>query len=230
MFILVVDAVDPEPRAQGWTAAGLNQAIAALTNAAGDTEVRIVPIAKIGSADNDGETVWCPLTVSFTAEALPAALRSHSLLSLASSCGEIEGMRQEITQHLDIEGGDGTLWLPVVVTAKGPLYAEAIAPLASDGDSPNYQQPFHLSDRHRQTVYRFARQVLQQLDVPPAVYLIGLGMALDADQTVTRLWFDRVLPFPGEPAIASIGVQTPDLFTCHWRCLTGQPIHDIIIP
>ena len=230
MFILVVDSVDPEPRAQGWASDGLDRAIAALTDAAGDAEVQVVPISEIGSAENDGETIWCPLTVAFTAATLPAALRSHPLLSLASRCGEIEGMRQDITQHLDIEGGDGTLWLPVVVTAKGPLYAEAIAPLAPDGDSDGHQQPFHLSDRQRQTVYRFARQILQQLDVPPAVYLIGLGMALDVDQTMTRLWFDRVLPFPGEPAIASLSVQTPDLFTCHWRCLTGQPIHDITIP
>jgi hypothetical protein len=45
----------------------------------------------------------------------------------------------------------------------------------------------------------------------------------------TEIEFDRVLPFPDERAIASIGVQTPDLFACHWRCITHQPINDLSI-
>jgi hypothetical protein len=26
-----------------------------------------------------------------------------------------------------------------------------------------------------------------------------------------------------------LGVQEPDLFTCHWYCLTGKPIRDLLI-
>jgi len=111
------------------------------------------------------------------------------------------------------------LWLPVVLTAKGPLYAEVIG-LADDG---SYQQPVDLSDVWRQPLYHLAYQLLQVLSAPPTTYLLQFGLP-EQD-----LVFDRLWPFPTTPAIASIGVQEPDLFTCHWLCLTGQPISDLTI-
>ena len=45
-----------------------------------------------------------------------------------------------------------------------------------------------------------------------------------------EILFDRLWPFPAAPAIASLSRQQPDLFACHWRCLTGQPITDVVIP
>ncbi|NJK60110.1 MAG: hypothetical protein HC918_07560, partial [Oscillatoriales cyanobacterium SM2_1_8] len=78
-----------------------------------------------------------------------------------------------------------------------------------------------LSDRQRQPLYRAAFLLLDNLAAPPGVYLMQI--------TVEPLQFDRLLPFPDRPAVASIGVQDPDLFTCHWHCLTGQPFTQPIL-
>lgn len=246
--MILVDSVDPEPKAQGWSDAGLKRAIATLTQAAAPQPIQVLPTGhlekhwegkdpkSVGTVGDTGsDTIWCPLTtqVEFEVgleaglESGPESLRSHPLLSLTARCGEIERLQQQISEKLGCETGEATLWLPVVVTAKGPLYAEAIAPNANT-EGANYQQPFHLSDRQRQTVYRLAHQILDLLSAPPAVYLLGLGVTL-VGKDIGEIWFDRILPFPGEPAIASLGIQTPDLFDCHWRCITGQPIRDITI-
>lgn len=50
-----------------------------------------------------------------------------------------------------------------------------------------------------------------------------------AQKPAPAICFDRLWPFPIAPAIASVGVQQPDLFACHWRCVTGQPIREITI-
>jgi hypothetical protein len=50
-----------------------------------------------------------------------------------------------------------------------------------------------------------------------------------ADVQAGDVVFDRLLPFPGEPALASLGVQQPDLFAAHWQCLRGQPLLDLQI-
>jgi len=88
----------------------------------------------------------------------------------------------------------------------------------------SYYQPVHLSDRHRQPLYRLGFQLLDVLSAPPAVYLLQFAWAEEY-----KVCFDRLIPFPDKPAIASVGVQTPDLFECHWLCITGQPIHDLVI-
>lgn len=226
-----MDSITPELRAQGWSTTGLSRAIAALRNTAGDGAVQVVALDQDLNAlaldeASSSEAVWCPLTTAIDLEALPLKWRSHPSLVMAARCGDIEAMQRHIAEAVACDIGPGTLWLPVVVTAKGPLYGEAILP-PSDTDGP-YQQPFHLSDRQRQVVYRLAHRILKGLDVPPAVYLLGLGLE-QRGTDITKLWLDRVLPFPGEPAIASLGIQAPDLFECHWRCLTGQPLRDMII-
>jgi hypothetical protein len=44
-----------------------------------------------------------------------------------------------------------------------------------------------------------------------------------------QIIFDRLWPFPASPAIASVKCQKPDLFACHWFCLTGKPIIELRI-
>ncbi|MEM9771152.1 MAG: hypothetical protein AAF889_06070 [Cyanobacteria bacterium P01_D01_bin.73] len=228
MLVIVVDRVEPEPRAEGWDSGALARAISTIKALAAPetTEVVSLDSLKLGFEGNDLDGVtWCPLTAKIELGELPEQLRSHPSLVIASRCDNIAAHRQEISSKVGCEIGAGTFWLPVVVTARGPLYAEAIA---WNIDSKSYQQPFHLSDRQRQGVYRLARQVLGALDAPPAVYLLSLGLEAKG-KDIEKIWFDRVLPFPGEPAIASLGVQTPDLFECHWRCITGQSLRDITI-
>ncbi|MEM9244165.1 MAG: hypothetical protein AAGA67_00270 [Cyanobacteria bacterium P01_F01_bin.153] len=225
MLIIVVDEVEPA-KAVGWSSENLSQAITALSRLA--DSVKVVSTGGLQKALRDLETdrdIFCPLTTGLKVGDLSEKTRSLSLFSAIIQCGDTKGVRQLVLDGLGYETGSGNFWLPIVVTGKGPLYAEAIS---VDGLQGNYQQPFYLSDRQRQTIYRLGHRVLKLLDVPPAVYLLRLGLEADG-KDVGKVWFDRVLPFPGEPAIASIGVQTPNLFECHWRCITGQPIRDITI-
>ncbi len=147
---------------------------------------------------------------------------------LYRACRDIEGLRTVVEEKWQVKPGIGNFWLPVVLTAKGPIYGEAIG--FSDTQQPereeiahSYNQPVHLPDRWRQPIYALGRRLLHWLDAPPATYLIQFGWSEDT------LCFDRLWPFPGIPALASLGVQKPDLFTCHWYCLTGQPIYDLTI-
>lgn len=145
-------------------------------------------------------------------------------------CRDVSGLRQCAAQQLGCCVGNGCYWLPVVVTAKGSLYGEVIKLVAETTDIPenlflcdlSYEQPFHLSDAKRQQLYQLGK-ILQLLLVPPATYLIQFGFQDD------NICFDRLWPFPAAPAIASLGVQKPDLFACHWYCLTTQPILDLSI-
>ena len=108
----------------------------------------------------------------------------------------------------------------MVLTAKGPLYGEVIG----EGVIPNsFKQPIDLTDDIRQPLYYLAYELLRSIAATPAVYLLQFALR---DQDVV---FDRLWPFPAAPAIASLAVQSPDLFTCHWHCLTGQPILDLTI-
>jgi hypothetical protein len=213
------------------SAAALKQAIAADTVARGSTtvDVDIVTVAQLPTAVP--ETLLCPLTL-----ALPADLEFPGQ-ALYAACREVAGLRRWVMQTLQMPIGDGHLWLPIVWTVKGPLYAEVIgqaahaAAISAMSDqtaaqaeaAPSYLQPIHLPDRWRQPLYRFGQRLLHTLAAPPATYLLQFGLQNQ------RLWFDRLWPFPAIPAVASVGVQQPDLFVCHWRCLTGQPLRDLKI-
>jgi hypothetical protein len=160
-------------------------------------------------------SILCPLTL-----AVPATL-SFPGQALYQACRDVAALRQQVEQ-LGFATGTGELWLPIVLTAKGALYAEAIAP-SSANPQIGYYQPLHLPDRARQPLYRLGQHLLKFLSAPPAVYLLQFGF-----QNETVL-FDRLLPFPAAPAIASLDVQFPNLFECHWRCLRHQPILDLTI-
>ncbi|NJR75254.1 MAG: hypothetical protein HC773_19680 [Scytonema sp. CRU_2_7] len=149
------------------------------------------------------------------------------------ACRDVPGLRQQLAQHIQVAAGDGCYWLPVVLTVKGPLYGEVIT-LAEEFNSKKlpdnlllcdltYDQPLHLSDALRQKLYEMAHDLLQFLSAPPATYLVQFGLEK------SEICFDRLWPFPTAPALASIGVQRPDLFTCHWYCLTAKPILDLTI-
>ncbi len=138
------------------------------------------------------------------------------------ACDDVSGLRQWVEENLQVATGDFDLWLPVVLTIKGPLYGEVIG---KDVSSPHgYLQPIDLSDQQRQPLYRLGFDLLHHLQAPPSVYLIQFGLL-----ELEAIGFDRLFPFPAAPAVASLGVQEPDLFTCHWYCLTGKPIRDLLI-
>ncbi|TAD77738.1 MAG: hypothetical protein EA001_09225 [Oscillatoriales cyanobacterium] len=166
------------------------------------------------------EAIDCPLSFGVLQDSrFPADWPARSLWE---TCADVELLRSRVARELQwptTDGGDR--WLPLVVTAKGPLYAEAIA---RDLDTGSFVQPHHLSDRDRQTAYRLAFELLSLLKLPPGVYLVQWGQDA-AGQTQ----FDRLYPFPAAPAIASLAVQTPDLFECHLRGLLSQPLREVAI-
>lgn len=195
-------------------------------------EVKVVTAQEIESVVQANsapqrDMILCPLTLN-----LPDDLPFPGQ-SIYKTCRSIQALRRQVEQVLAYPTGDGQFWLPIVLTAKGPLYAEVIGRtsfFASDaskarvpGNATEYCQPIHLGDRWRQPLYQLGQRLLADLDAPPAVYLIQFSFQ------EKQVYFDRLLPFPALPAIASLGVQTPDLFTCHWRCLTAQPILDVAI-
>lgn len=168
------------------------------------------------------DDVWCPLTMD-----VPDTLQFPAI-TIYQACKDVLGRRRWVEQQLGYETGVGDFWLPVVLTAKGPLYGEVIgvAEAARAGLPPtptSYHQPVHLSDIWRQSLYQMGHRLLQSLSAPPSAYLLQFGFQEQA------IVFDRLWPFPAAPAIASVGVQEPDLFTCHWHCLTGKPIFDLTI-
>ena len=164
------------------------------------------------------DIIWCPLTLD-----LPHTLKFPAR-NIFQACSHVTSLRQRVQQlgYATVGGtqGLGDLYLPVVLTAKGPLYGEVISQREA---TSVYQQPVDLPDNQRQPLYHLAYQLLQSLSAPPTVYLLQFGY------NEQNLVFDRLWPFPGVPAIASIGIQEPDLFTSHWHCLTSQPIFDLTI-
>ena len=182
---------------------------------------------QIGQPD---DLIVCPLTLNLPDLPDDLPLPSSGVIA---ACRDVNGLRQYLAHKLQVAVGDGCFWLPVVLTAKGPLYGEAIGltDAAVDQKLPEdlslfefrYYQPHHLSDVVRQSLYQMAHQLLQLLSAPPATYLVQFGLRN------YQIWFDRLLPFPAAPALASVGVQKPDLFACHWYCLRGLPVHDLQI-
>jgi hypothetical protein len=221
--------VEDEASAMGFPGAD-SQAIAqmgevlqgAIAQTHPDCEVKVVSISHLKTLPApDSEVLICPLSLNVPDSVL------GDLKPLYRACRDVEGLRTQVAQRWQVATGTGNLWLPVVLTAKGPIYGEAIG--LADEKQPGcegivqYIQPVHLPDRWRQTLYALARNLLQWIGAPPATYLIQFGWDEQG------LWFDRLWPFPGIPALASLGVQDPDLFTCHWYCLTRQPIYDLTI-
>jgi hypothetical protein len=170
------------------------------------------------------DTIVCPLTLNVMPDLEFAGQAIYQI------CQDIAGLRQWVRREWGLLTGEGDLWLPVALTAKGPLYGEVIGAEPANPEAQtevsvlSYYQPLHLSDRLRQPLYHLAGRLLRLHLAPPAVYLLQFRFE-GAD-----ICFDRLFPFPAVPAIASIGVQVPNLFMAHWRCITGQPLQDLVIP
>ncbi|MFB2938305.1 hypothetical protein ACE1B6_23915 [Aerosakkonemataceae cyanobacterium BLCC-F154] len=185
------------------------------------TTIKVFGKNNINSLKLPKDVVFCPLTLQ-----LPNNF-DFPEKTIFKACEKVEFFRYLISEKFGYVTRSGNFWLPVVLTEKGPVYAEAIG--LRNEISPglavelNYSQPVHFSDAMRQQLYQMAYNILKFLNASPATYLIQFGFI---DQ---EIWFDRVWPFPAAPAIASIDTQTPDLFTCHWYCLTNQPIIDLTI-
>jgi len=178
----------------------------------------LVSVAELSPSLLTGDSIICPLTFR-----LPEFLKFPGR-SVYLACQDIATLRHQVSQRWPHQVGKGQLWLPIVLTARGPLYGEVIGLAPSPSASlPAYQQPVHLADRWRQPLYQLGFWLLALLNAPPAVYLLQFGLQDE------HLCFDRLFPFPATPAIATIGLQTPDLFQCHWRCLTHQAILDLTI-
>ncbi|MBM0743611.1 hypothetical protein JOY44_18660 [Phormidium sp. CLA17] len=195
----------------------------ALDQSSWQVEVRVATTLTPNQFSHEGlgDSLLCPLTL-----AVPEWLEFPAQ-SVYQACQDIEGLRQRVLQW-QYKVGEGNGWLPIVLTGKGPLYGEVIGvkgavPVGSDLNASHYFQPIHLVDVQRQALYGLAQRLLRSLAVPPAVYLLQFGFHGET------LQFDRLIPFPAAPAIASINLQEPDLFDCHWRCLTNQPILDLTI-
>ncbi|MBD2040308.1 hypothetical protein [Microcoleus sp. FACHB-672] len=203
------------------------QAIAS-TSASPHSSAPTVRVITTDSLDtiSASDVLLCPFTLN-----LPATL-SFPAQQIYRVCRDIVTLRQRV-EGMGYATGAGNFWLPVVLTSKGPLYAEVIglteelpAPkpsTVSPSSSFPYCQPVHLSDAWRQQLYKLAGNLLRSLDAPPATYLMQFGFQEGA------ICFDRLWPFPAAPALASLSVQEPNLFTCHWYCLAGQPILDVTI-
>lgn len=182
--------------------------------------VEVVPANQLEPTLKSGQfrvedLILCPLTLELPE--LPLAI-----VELHHRCRDWANLRQRVADWNYLPGS-GDRWLPIVLTRKGALYGEVIGLRQDSANLASYIQPLHLSDRWRQPLYELGHRLLKSLDALPGVYLLQFGIADEG------LRFDRLLPFPDLPAIASQSVQNPDLFTCHWRCLTGQPIYDLLI-
>ncbi|MBF2025796.1 MAG: hypothetical protein IGS48_03390 [Oscillatoriales cyanobacterium C42_A2020_001] len=221
--LIITDPVPSpsQPSAMSAIAAEMKRAVLALGSSSTakerpiQVEVRsISELSDLKESNLLNQPILCPLTfklplwIPFTAREVFAA------------CEHVEELQQQVSGW-GVAIGSGVYWLPIVLTAKGPLYAEAIS--LSDRSSSAYHQPFHLTDAQRQPLYALGNRLLRSLNASSGVYLVQFGW--DGNQ----VQFDRLIPFPDRPAIASVGVQTPDLFTCHWQCLTHQPIRDLSV-
>ena len=199
----------------------------AITNQTNDESlIKIVPSHQLLPQSEwydptDPSWLCCPLTIE-----LPPQFEFPQA-QLFKIFRDIKSTRQWVEEKLEFRTGNkiktvwhGNYWLPIVLTAKGPMYGEVIG----EGQLPNsYEQPVDFPDDKRQPLYNLGYQILDSMAAKPGVYLLQFGFRDEV------LVFDRVWPFPAAPGLASIGIQKPDLYTCHWQCLTQQPIRDLVI-
>lgn len=166
----------------------------------------------------DPDTIYCPLTIQ-----LPEYF-DFPQQKVYSACKDVNARRRWVEKNLGFKTsvGDswlGHLWLPIIVTDK-LVYGEIIG----EGSMPNsYEQPVAIPNRQLKSLHSLAEQLLDSLDAPPAVYLLQFSLYNG------EIVFDRLWPFPAAPALITLKTQQPDLFSCHWHCLTKQTVPDISI-
>ncbi len=195
-----------------------------IINYSSETTVEITSAGALWSKINksnghETQTIYCPLTIQ-----LPEYF-NFPAKEIYQDCKNITARRRWVERNLGIKTsvGDswlGHLWLPVILNNKGIIYGEIIG----EGEMPNsYEQPIELPDKHRQSLHHLASKLLDSLSAPPSVYLVQFSLYSN------EIVFDRLWPFPAAPALATLRGQQPNLFICHWLCLSQQPILDILI-
>ena len=171
------------------------------------------------SSENDSGIIYCPLTIQ-----LPDYIDFPGK-KIFSACKDIVGRRRWVDRNLGFKTsfGDswlGHLWLPVILTKQEIIYAEIIG----EGAMPNsYEQPISIPKRQRKSLHELAEGLLESLSASPSVYLIQFSLHNG------EIVFDRLWPFPAAPALVTTRTQQPDLFTCHWSCLTNRPISSLTV-
>lgn len=156
------------------------------------------------------EGIFCPLTLNIPHDLPFPGQKTYKY------CRSPDALRQTVATW-GYPTGEGDHWLPIILTAKGPLYGEAIQKA-----NQSYEQPLHLGDKTRQTLYQLGYQLLRHVEAIPGVYLLQFG---GSDHPCC----DRLIPFPDTPVLASLGVQEPDLLTSYWYCQIGTPLIDLQI-
>ena len=187
-------------------------------------EIEIVSAATLWSKNRTTlkkdrtDTIYCPLTIQ-----LPDYF-DFPQRKIYSACKDINSRRRWVEKDLGFKTsvGDswlGHLWLPIIMTDK-PLFGEVIG----EGPMPNsYEHPVQIPKRQRKSLHDLAGQLLDYLSATPATYLLQFSLYNG------EIVFDRLWPFPAAPALITLKTQQPDLFTCHWRCMTNQKISKINI-
>ncbi|MGF1590269.1 MAG: hypothetical protein ACFCU7_13685 [Pleurocapsa sp.] len=174
--------------------------------------------SKINKIDQNNDSIYCPLTIQ-----LPDYF-DFPQRRIYSACKDINARRRWVEKNLGFKTsvGDswlGHLWLPIIMTDK-PMFTEVIG----EGPMPNsYEHPVGIPKRQQKSLHALAEQLLDSLDALPATYLLQFSLYNG------EIVFDRLWPFPAAPALITLKTQQPDLFTCHWHCLTNQPIANISI-
>jgi hypothetical protein len=172
--------------------------------------VTVADLPAVASA----KAIYCPMTL-----AVPPAFQFWGQ-SIGQTCQQIDLLRDLVATTIGFKVSDGgNLWLPIIWTAGEPIYGEVIG----KSEENNYRQPIHIEEIDRRSIYQLGARLITQLNAPPATYLVQFS------QTDTGIMFDRLFPFPAIPALASVGIQHPDLFACHWRCITNQSIDTITL-
>ena len=123
-----------------------------IQNSMVSAEIDIISAADLWSKSikinsNHEDLIYCPLTIKLPDWIdFPSQHIFKSCIDIVARRAWVENYCQHLTAGKDLCLGD--LWLPIVLTAKGPIYGEVIG----EGEIPNfYQQPIDLSDQTRQS-------------------------------------------------------------------------------
>ena len=173
---------------------------------------------KVLDKDKKSDGIYCPLTIQ-----LPDHF-DFPQRKIFSACKDISSRRRWVEKNLGFKTsvGDswlGHMWLPIVVKDK-LLFGEVIG----EGSMPNsYEHPVMIPKRQRKSLHSLATELLENLNAPPATYLLQFSLYNG------EIVFDRLWPFPAAPALITLKTQQPDLFTCHWRCAIDKEISRLSI-
>ena len=185
-----------------------------------DTIIETISAGSCSSRNNKivhqgfSRIIYCPLTIQ-----LPEYFNFPGK-EIYTACKDLYRCRSWVEKTLGYQTsvGDswlGNLWLPMLLTEQGLLFADIIG----EGAIPNYyEQPRDFPAKKRQSLYRLGSNLLKHLGATPSVYLLQFSLHEH------NIIFDRLWPFPAAPALASFCHKKADLFDYHWRCLTGQAI------